>query len=115
MVGMTAAPGALAAWVALGLALVTAGEAALVAAGELSVFGLGEASFSVLIETLGSADSVFSETVISGDASGTGVSVASWASANGVAAATSRVMARMVFYICFVLSGILAAGAPNAG
>src|SRR5688500_18448283 len=112
---MTAADGAFWAGVALGLLLVAGGDDSLAGAGELVGFGLGEASLSVLIDTLGSADSVFSETVISGDDSGAGVAVSSWASANGAAAANSRLMARMVFFICFVLCGVLAAESPEAG
>src|SRR5687767_7131775 len=115
LAGMAAAGEALGAGVALGLLLAAGGDESLVAAGELAGFGLGEASFSVLIDTLGSADSVFSETVISGDTSGAGVAVSSWASANGTAAAISRVMARMVFFIGFVLCGVLAAESPERG
>jgi hypothetical protein len=61
---MTATDEAVAAGVGLGLLFVAAGEEAFVAAGELSGFGVGEAVFSVVTDTLGSNDSLFSGGVV---------------------------------------------------
>jgi hypothetical protein len=57
----------------------------------------------VVTDTLGSPDSVFSETVISGDASGDGLELSSWARANGGRATRSAARARMTIFIGFVL------------
>jgi hypothetical protein len=92
LVGITAAVFG----VALGLVFVAAGEEDFVGEGDASDFGAGVAVASVVTETLGSC---FSEAVASGEAAGDGLS--SWATANGMAAAKSAVMAAIMIFIWF--------------
>lgn len=94
--GMTAAGDGDFVDVSVGL-LFGAGEEDLVASGELLAVGDGEADFSVVTDTLGS------EAVASGVGAGVGLVSVSWASATGVAATTSTVMARSVIFIWFIL------------
>ena len=73
------------------------GEDDLVASGEALTVGDGDADLSVVTETLGS------EAVASGLGAGVGLNSVSWARANGAAATTSAVTARILIFICFVL------------
>ena len=68
-------------------------------AGEVDAAGLGvgETVFSVVTETLGSDDVLFSDAVSSGDAAGDGLS--SWANASGTAPANRAVAARTAIFI----------------
>jgi hypothetical protein len=94
LAGITAAEEGLAAGDSVGL-LLALGEEDLVGDGELCGFGVGDEVFSVVTETLGSSDLLFSD----GEASGDGLS--SCAKAKGTAAAKSAVSARTVIFIRF--------------
>jgi hypothetical protein len=76
--------------------LSAAGGDDLVGFGELLAVGDGETDFSVVTDTLGS------EAVASGVGAGVGLDSVSWANANGAAATTSAVTARILIFICFV-------------
>jgi len=96
LLGITAADEGLVVGDSLGL-LLAAGDEDFVGEGDAVGFGEGGAVFSVVTETVGSSDALFS----AGDAAGEGLF--SWANANGAAAAKSAVRARTVIFIWFSL------------